>query len=167
MHPISIVAADVPVWPGTAVVAEVADTVHARPLLHRGRAFPSERREPGQQPGLEQHPGPRRPVAGQPAHPIFNRYPGECPRREAAGPVLVRIASLLGWGPLGAMAGALLRTRCRTTAVLLGVLALMCGGIRHLALLGLVAESAFAWMKAQSNEQPVEHRATIAPTAIW
>lgn len=56
-HPITTLPADVPVWPGTAVVNATWRTPATGPLLHRGRACTPGRRQPCKQPWLKQHAG--------------------------------------------------------------------------------------------------------------
>ena len=157
MHPIAIVAADVPIWPGTAVVAvkwQTPDTpghycIEVE-LSHPNDGNPANNRGwNNTQVHAAQSPVSR-------LIRIFNRYPGECPPvREGGGPVLRPHRVFLGWGPLGAMAGMLLvhHRIPDGTPFLLGLLELMAAGYVAMVLLGLAAEAAFAWMKRRSNEQ--------------
>jgi hypothetical protein len=149
-HPIATLTADVPVWPGTAVVTTPWRTPDAPghycievELLHPDDGNPSNNRGWNNTQVYAAHSSMDRPIR------IFNRYPKGCPPiEEGGGPILRPHRVFLGWAVLGALSGAFLArfapgdwpgvARVATTAA---------SGYLILTLVGLIAESAYAWIK--------------------
>src|SRR5262249_52398371 len=86
---------------------------------------------------------------------IFNRYPGRCPPVvEGGGPWLRPHRVFLGWGILGAVAALLLHhSALHNIRPVWRELSLMAIGYTALAIVGLAAESIYAWIQRQRNEQ--------------
>jgi hypothetical protein len=155
-HPIAILTADVPTWPGTQTVATKWVTP-ATPghycieieLTHPNDGNPSNNRGWNNTQVYAAH----SPVTLDIR--IFNVYPGGCPPvHEGGGPVLRPHRVFLGWGPLGAIAALLLHDRLPSRMPLsMGLLYLLVAGYLVLSIFGLCAETATVWMKRRSNEQ--------------
>ncbi len=103
---------------------------------------------------------------------IFNRYPKGCPPiDEGGGPILRPHRVFLGWAVLGAMAGFFLRSRAPHEWPSAARLGLAVGaGYLILALLGLLAESIYVWIKrsrgrvaAQAKRSKNEDRRRTTP----
>jgi hypothetical protein len=149
-HPIATLTADVPVWPGTAVVTTPWRTPDVPghfcievELIHPDDGNPSNNRGWNNTQVYAAHSPVDRPIR------IFNRYPKGCPPiEEGGGPILRPHRVFLGWAVLGALSGAFLArfapdgwpgvARVATTAA---------SGYLILTLVGLIAESAYAWIK--------------------
>jgi hypothetical protein len=84
---------------------------------------------------------------------IYNRYPGECPPVQDGGGTLLRPHRVfLGWGVLGAVAALLLEHRIPyDMPYATRILALIAAGYVALSIVGLFAESIYAWIKRRSN----------------
>lgn len=155
-HPISVLSADVPVWPGTAVVStrwRTPDTpghfcIEVE-LAHSDDGNPANNRGWNNTEVHAAHSPVDRMVR------IFNRHPGDCPSvEEGGGPWVRPHRVLLGWGPLGALAAPMLgHHHAFGLPVVLTVLASIALGYVVMSLAGLVAESAFAWMRRQAWEK--------------
>ena len=92
--------------------------------------------------------------------PIFNRYPDGCPEvKEGGGPILRPHRVFLGWGVLGLVAGLLSRhTDASAGSDIVHTLSMMATGYIVLSIVGLAAESAYAWIIRRRNEQRGEKR---------
>ena len=172
-HPISTLSANVPVWPGTAVVTVPWRTPDVPghycievQLSHPGDGNPSNNRGWNNTQVHAAHSAVDRPVR------IFNRHPNGCsPVDEGGGPVLRPHRVFLGWAVLGAVAGLFLRQFGPpgwTGVARLGFTVI--GGYLALALLGLLAESAYAWTKrsrgrvaAAAKRRKDEERRRVIP----
>jgi hypothetical protein len=163
-HPLAVLTANVPVWPGTAVVGTKWRTP-AVPghycieveLSHPNDGNPSNNRGwNNTQVHAAQSPVDR-------SIRVFNRYVDGCPTvKEGGGPWLRPHRVFLGWGILGAVAGLLFHHGAmegahglqaivpRLTAVVAGYVAL--------SILGLFSESIYAWIvrgvRKQRGENP-------------
>jgi hypothetical protein len=155
-HPITVVSADVPIWPGTTIVPTKWKTPDTPghfcievELTHTNDGNPANNR--GWNNTLVH-------AAHSPVNQdirIFNRYPGDCPPvQEGGGPWLRPHRVFLGWGPLGAVAALLLDHQLlHDMPLALRVLALLAAGYVVAATVGLFAESIYAWIRRRSNEQ--------------
>ena len=155
-HPIAALPANVPIWPGKAVVKtkwRTPDTpghycIEVN-LTHPDDGNPSNNRGWN---NTQVH------AANSPVSRtirIFNRYLGDCPPvREGGGPRLRPHRVFLGWGILGAIGSLLLRhSLLHEVTPAWRVLALMLIGYVALSLVGLVAESIYAWIRRRRNDQ--------------
>jgi hypothetical protein len=155
-HPIAALSANVPIWPGTAVVT-TKWTTPTTPghycieveLSHPDDANPANNRGWN---NTQVH------AAASPVERtirVFNRYPGECPSvREGGGPWLRPHRVIYGWGPLGLVAALLLhRYYLHDPQPVLGGLAAMAAGYVILSIIGVIAESIYAWMMRRRREQ--------------
>src|SRR5262249_36988316 len=146
----------VPVFPGTAVVVtkwRTPDTpghycIEVN-LSHPDDGNPSNNRGWNNTQVFAAHSPVSRPIR------IFNRYPGECPPVvEGGGPWLRPHPVFLGWGVLGAVAALLLHhSVLHEVAPVWRELSLVAIGYTALSLIGLAAESIYAWMRRRRNEQ--------------
>ncbi|WP_110030447.1 hypothetical protein [Hoeflea marina] len=162
-HLIAVAAANVPVWPGTDVVTTKWTTPDTPghycievELSHPDDGNPSNNRGWNN----TQVYAAQSPVARDVR--IFNRYPGDCPKvEEGGGPWLRPHRVFLGWAVIGAVA-ALLATHAggshadmaqptTALAVPLRGLAMMAVGYAAGAVLGLLVESVYAWIRRRSN----------------
>lgn len=149
-HPITTLTADVPVWPGTAVVNAPWRTPDVPghycievELSHPDDGNPSNNRGWNNTQVHAAHSQVQRPIR------IFNRYPNGCPPiEEGGGPVLRPHRVFLGWAMLGGLAGLLLwRYAPEPWPGLARAGATAAVGYLLLALIGLLAESAYAWIR--------------------
>ena len=154
-HPITIAATDVPVWPGTSTVAAKWKTPDVPghycievELSHPDDGNPANNRGWNNTQVYAAHSPVDRDIR------IFNRYPGDCPPvREGGGPVLRPHRVFLGWAVIGAVAALLLEHRLpHDTPAGTQLLALLAAGYVIFAILGLIAESIYAWIKRRSND---------------
>jgi len=153
-HPITVTAANVPIWPGTAVVGTKWKTPDTPghycievELSHPDDGNPSNNRGwNNTQVYAAQSPVDR-------DIRIFNRHPGECPRvEEGGGPLLRPHRVFLGWAPLFALATLLFHhTLLMDMPTGQRFLALLAIGYVVGAIVGLASESVFAWIKRGSN----------------
>lgn len=155
-HPIATLSVDVPVWPGTALATTTWRTPDVPghycievELSHPDDGNPSNNRGWN---NTQVH------AANSPVQRsirIFNKYPNGCPPvKEGGGPYLRPERVFLGWGVLGALAGALVQgvgpadwnpfARAATAAG---------AGYAVLVLLGLVSESVYAWIRRRRNDR--------------
>jgi hypothetical protein len=155
-HPIVTLPTNVPVWPGTAIVTTKWRTPDIPghycievELTHPNDGNPANNRGWN---NTQVHAA-ASPVAR--SIRVFNRYPEECPPvKEGGGPWLRPHRVFLGWGLLGMVASLLLHhTFLADTPPVLRGLALMAAGYVALSILGLAAESIFAWIKRRAIEQ--------------
>lgn len=155
-HPIAIITANVPVWPGTAVVSAKWRTPDTPghycievELTHPNDGNPSNNRGWNNAQVYAAHSAVTRDIR------IFNRYPGECPPiEEGGGPWLRPHRVFLGWGPIGAMAALPLEHMAgHDMSFALRLLALMAAGYVLASIVGLLAESIYAWIIRRSNER--------------
>ena len=155
-NPIAVLPANVPVWPGTAVVQTKWRTP-ATPghycievdLQHPDDGNPANNRGWN---NTQVH------AANSPVNRnirVFNRHPGECPVVvEGGGPRLRPHRVFLGWGVLGAVASLLLHhSLLHDLPPAWRTLALLGLGYAFLSGIGLAAESIYAWVKRRANEQ--------------
>jgi hypothetical protein len=155
-HPIGTLAADVPVWPGIAVVSTSWRTP-ATPghycveveLAHSDDGNPSNNRGWN---NTQVH------AANSPVDTtvrIHNRYPEGCPPvKEGGGPWVRPHRVFVGWGLLGATAAPLLHESVPDRVPLvLAVLGLAAAGYLALSTVGLGAEAAYTWMQRRAREQ--------------
>jgi hypothetical protein len=162
-HPIALLSADVPVWPGTAVIT-IKWTTPDTPghycieveLSHPDDGDPSNNRGWNNTQVYAAHSPVVRDIR------IFNRYPGDCPPvREGGGPVLRPHRVFLGWGPLGAVAALLLEHQvAHDIPYGIRLLVLLAAGYVALSIVGLFAESIYAWIKRRSNDVLAQKRRT-------
>lgn len=147
---IATLSADVPVWPGTAVVTTTWRTPDVPGhycievlLSHPDDGNPANNRGWNNTQVYAAHSQVKRPIR------IFNRYPKGCPPiEEGGGPILRPHRVFLGWAVLGAVAGLFASRLAPPEWPGLARLALTVGaGYFLLALLGLLAESIYAWIK--------------------
>lgn len=147
---IATLSADVPVWPGTAVVTtdwrtpDVPGHYCIEVLLsHPNDGNPANNRGWNNTQVYAAHSQVNRPIR------IFNRYPNGCPPiEEGGGPILRPHRVLLGWAMLGAVAGLFAGNLAPSEWLGVARIALTVGvGYLLLALLGLLAESSYAWIK--------------------
>lgn len=155
-HPISALVANVPLWPGTDVVATTWRTPDTPghycievELSHPEDGNPSNNRGWN---NTQVH------AANSPVEReirVFNRYPDECPPvKEGGGPWVRPHRVFLGWAILGATAAPLLEHRVSDDVPYgVAILGLVAAGYVALAAVGLAAEWAFAWMKRRRREQ--------------
>jgi hypothetical protein len=149
-HPITTLPANVPVWPGTAVVSTPWRTPDLPghycieiELSHPNDGNPANNLGWNNTQVYAAHSAVQRPIR------IFNRYPKGCPPvQEGGGPVLRPHRVFLGWAMLGAVAGLFLGhlgPRGWPWTARRGIT--IAGGYLILALLGLLAESTYTWIK--------------------
>jgi hypothetical protein len=147
---IAILSADVPVWPGTAVVTTTWRTPDVPGhycievlLSHPNDGNPANNRGWNNTQVYAAHSQVKRPVR------IFNGYPKGCPPvEEGGGPVLRPHRVFLGWAVLGGVAGLFASHLAPAEWPGLARGALTVGvGYTLLALLGLFAESVYVWIK--------------------
>jgi hypothetical protein len=159
-HPIAALLANVPIWPGTSVVTTKWRTPDTPghycievELSHGNDGNPANNRGWN---NTQVH------AASSPVDRsvrVFNHYPEECPPvKEGGGPWLRPHRVFLGWGVLGAIAALLLRHYIpEGTAPVPAMLALIAAGYVVLSLVGLAAESIYAWIRRRSNAQRAEN----------
>lgn len=162
-HPIDTLSADVPVWPGTAVVTvpwRTPDTpghycIEVE-LTHGDDGNPANNRGWNNTSVHAAHSEVNRDVR------IFNRHPEGCPPvREGGGPWVRPHRVFLGWGLLGTAAGPMLAHHHDFgLPVVLTVLTSIALGYVALSLLGLAAEASFAWIERRAREQRGENPRT-------
>jgi hypothetical protein len=156
-HPITTLTADVPLWPGTAVVNTLWRTP-ATPghycieveLAHPDDANPANNRGWNNTQVHAANSPVTRPIR------IFNRYPNGCPDvKEGGGPYLRIQRVLWGWGVLGALAGLFLRHHT-LDRVEPGAQWLVRMGIGYvlLVLLGTISEWLYAYIKRRRRVDP-------------
>ena len=149
-HPIATLSTNVPVWPGTAVVTTSWRTPDVpghycieMELFHPNDGNPANNRGWNNTQVYAAHSPVQRPIR------IFNRYPKGCPPlEEGGGPILRPHRVFLGWAVLGAIAGLFLGDLGPSAwpgVARLGVT--VAAGYALLALLGLLAESIYAWLQ--------------------
>lgn len=160
-HAISALSANVPVWPGTAIVTTTWRTPDSPghycievELSHPNEGNPANNRGWN---NTQVHAA-RSPV--ERSIRVFNRYLDGCPPvKEGGGPRLRPQRVFLGWGPLG-MVGALLmlhHTVAGSTHLVLNGFALMAAGYVVLSVTSLAAESIVAWIGRRRREQRGEN----------
>jgi len=150
-HHINTLTANVPVWPGTAVVSTPWRTPDVPghycieiELYHPNDGNPANNRGWNNTQVYAAHSAVERPIR------IFNRYPKGCPPvLEGGGPILRPHRVFLGWGVLGAvLSGLFLRNLGPHSWPTLARIGLaLAGGYLVLAVIGLLAESTYAWIK--------------------
>ncbi len=155
-HPIATLMANVPVWPGTAIVTTPWRTPDIPghycievELAHGDDGNPSNNLGwNNTQVHAAQSPV-TRPIR------VFNRYPGDCPPvREGGGPWLRPHRVLAGWGVLGAVSALILMPLMHERLPLLAaLLALLLAGYVLGTLAGLVGESAYVALARQRRAQ--------------
>ncbi|WP_307283216.1 hypothetical protein [Labrys wisconsinensis] len=155
-HPVATLAADVPVWPGTATVATTWRTPDVPghycieiELSHPNDGNPSNNLGWNNTQVYAAHSPVDRPIR------IFNRTPGACPAvKEGGGPWLRPHRVFLGWGVLGATASPMLHhSLLHDMAAAPRFLLLMLAGYVLMSLAGLAAEAAYAAMLRARNAQ--------------
>jgi len=153
-HHIATLAANVPVWPGTAVVNTPWRTPDVPghycievELSHPDDGNPANNRGWNNTQVYAAHSQVTRPIR------IFNQYLKGCPPvDEGHGPTLRPHRVFLGWAVLGALAGFFLKDfGPARLPPLLRVATTVAIGYLIFALLGLLAESVFAWIKRSRN----------------
>ncbi len=149
-HAIATLSADVPLWPGVAVVQTTWPTPDTPghycievELQHPSDGNPSNNLGWN---NTQVHAG------NSPVHRpirIFNQYPNGCPPvKEGGGPYLRPHRVFAGWGVLGAVAGGFLyKLGPQGWDPLLRFLAVVGLGYAALAVVGLFSESVYAWIK--------------------
>lgn len=155
-HPIAVLAADVPVWPGTAVVTTKWQTP-AVPghycieveLSHPNDGNPANNRGWNNTQVYAAQSPVTRPIR------VFNRYPDGCPPvQEGGGPWLRPHRVFLGWGVLGLVAGLLFHSLFRGhSSPVLNAVGMMAAGYVALSLIGLASETIYVWIRRRSNEK--------------
>jgi hypothetical protein len=163
-HTIATLSADVPIWPGVAVV----QTTWRTPDTPGHYCIEVEL----------QHPNDGNPsnnlgwnntqvyAASSPVHRpvrIFNQYPNGCPPvREGGGPYLRPHRVFAGWGVLGAVAGGFAyKLGPQSWDPFVRFLAMVALGYAALVILGLLSESIYAWIKRsrrRDDEKPTRDR---------
>ena len=155
-HPITVQSVDVPVWPGTAIVATKWKTPDTPghycievDLAHPNDGNPSNNRGWN---NTQVHAA-QSPVTRDVR--VFNRYPGDCPPvREGGGPWLRPHRVLLGWGVIGAVAMLLLGHDAGQDRPMAQVLLIaLAAGYALGAVAGFLVESAYVAMKRRRNSQ--------------
>lgn len=161
LHPINTLTANVPVWPGTAVVTTPWRTPDIPghyciqiDLFHPDDGNPANNRGQSNTQVYAAHSPVNRPIR------IFNRYPKGCPPvEEGGGPVLRPHRVFLGWAVLGAVAGFFLRRYAPADWPGLARIGLtVVAGYFLLAILGLLAESIYAWIKRAGGRAAAAQR---------
>lgn len=165
-HPIATLAANVPVWPGTAVVSTQWRTPDVPghycievQLAHPDDGNPANNLGWNNTQVYAAHSRVDRPIR------IYNRYPKGCPPvNEGGGPVLRPHRVFAGWGVLGAVLAGLLMTHlgphhwpwtARTGTR-------VAAGYVLLALIGLCAESIYVWVKRSRSRVAAEAKRSTA-----
>ena len=163
-HPIATLTADVPVWPGVAVVQTTWRTPDTPghycievELQHPNDANPSNNLGWNNTQVHAANSPVRRPIR------IFNQYPNGCPPvKEGGGPYLRPHRVFAGWGVLGAVAGGFLyKLGPQGWDPPVRLAAVVAIGYAALALVGLLAESIYAWIKRtrhRNGEKPDRDR---------
>ncbi len=158
-HPIATRSADVPIWPGTAVVTTKWRTPDAAghycievELVHPEDGNPANNRGWNNTEVRAASSRVRRSVR------IFNQYPNGCPPiREGGGPYLRPERAFGGWGVLGALTGALVYKACpicpETWWTLGRVTLSVAIGYAALVALGLLSESVYVWIKRGRHDR--------------
>jgi hypothetical protein len=155
-HPISTIPADVPVWPGTAVVSTKWKTPGTPghycievELVHSNDGNPSNNRGWNNTQVYAAHSPVDTTVR------VHNLYPRGCPEvKEGGGPWVRPHRVFLGWGLLGATGGPLLHESIPDRVPLvLAVLGLIGAGYLVLSAAGLAVESAYTSMQRRKREQ--------------
>lgn len=159
---LATLSADVPIWPGTAVITTTWRTPDVPGhycievlLSHPNDGNLANNRGWNNTQVYAAHSQVKRPIR------IFNRYPNGCPPvEEGGGPVLRPHRVFLGWAVLGAIAGLFASRLAPSEWTGLARVAFTTGaGYFILALLGLLAESIYAWIKRnRSRETAIEKR---------
>lgn len=159
-HAINVLPANVPVWPGTTVVTTPWRTPDMPghfcievELTHPNDGNPANNRGWNNTEVHAAHSAVDRSIR------IFNRYPNGCPAvKEGGGPWVRPHRVFLGWGLLGATAAPMLEHHhVFGLPVVLTVLTSIGLGYVALAIVGLAAESVFAWMKRRARQQRGEN----------
>lgn len=149
-HPIATLSADVPLWPGVAVVQTAWRTPDTPghycievQLHHPNDGNPSNNLGWNNTQVHAANSPVRRPIR------IFNQYPNGCPPvKEGGGPFLRLHRVLAGWGVLGAVAGVFLfKLGPEGWDPLVRFLTAVGLGYAALSGLGLLSESIYAWNK--------------------
>lgn len=155
-QPIAVLPTNVPLWPGTAIVNTKWTTPDTPghycievELSHPNDGNPANNRGWN---NTQVH------AAGSPVNRsirVFNRYPDGCPAvKEGGGPWLRPHRVFFGWGLLGAVAALLFHHFfLHDMRPVLRGLALMAAGYVIMSIVGLFAESIYAWMIRHRNEQ--------------
>jgi hypothetical protein len=155
-HPISTLTADVPIWPGTALVTTTWRTpdTPGHYCIEVELSHPDDG-NPANNVGWNntQVFAAQSPVERKVR--IFNRYPGACPPiKEGGGPWVRPHRVFAGWALLGATGAPLLQDQISDNLpTVLAVLTLVGLGYVGMAALGLAAEWGFAWIKRRNREQ--------------
>jgi hypothetical protein len=153
-HPIVVASADVPIWPGTAVVKTKWRTPDVPghycleiELSHPDDGNPSNNRGWNNTQVYAAQSPVTRDVR------IFNRYPRDCPAvAEGGGPQLRPHRVFLGWGPLGAMAALpLAHDGIWGQPYGRSLLILILLGFSVGSAVGLFAESVYAWLRRRRD----------------
>ncbi|MEW8000629.1 MAG: hypothetical protein AB2795_18940 [Candidatus Thiodiazotropha endolucinida] len=153
-HGIATLTANVPVWPGTDLVQTNWRTPETPghycievELVHPDDANPANNRGWNNTQVYAANSPVTRPIR------IFNQFPANCPPIiEGGGPYLRPERALMGWGALGAITGGFLyklgpdQFGGFERVVLLGLI-----GYVVLALIGMLAESLFVWVKRRQR----------------
>jgi hypothetical protein len=155
-HPIAALVASVPIWPGTAIVATKWRTPDVPghycievELTHPDDGNPSNNLGWNNTQLYAAHSSVVQKI------PVFNRYPDGCPPvQEGGGPWLRPHRVFFGWGVLGLVAGLLYRGEVPVgESAAVHALRAMAVGYVVLSLIGLVAESAVAWIRRDRAAQ--------------
>jgi len=149
-HTIATLSADVPIWPGVAVVQTMWRTPDTPghycievELQHPNDGNPSNNLAWNNTQVYAASSPVRRPLR------IFNQYPNGCPPvKEGGGPFLRPHRVFAGWGVLGAVAGGFAyKLGPQSWDPFVRFLIMVALGYAALAILGLLSESIYAWMK--------------------
>lgn len=166
-HAIATLSADVPVWPGTAVVQAAWRTPQIPghycievELVHPDDSNPANNRGWNNTQVHAATSPIRRPIR------IFNQYPNGCPPvREGGGPYLRPERAFLGWGTLGAVTGGFLyRVGPEVAGPFVKLLMTAAFGYVALVVIGLIAEAIYTWIRRTRREtfgkRPPKHERT-------
>lgn len=167
-HAIATLSADVPLWPGVAVVQTTWRTPDTPghycieiELQHSNDANPSNNVGWNNTQVHAANSPVRRPIR------IFNQYPNGCPPvKESGGPYLRPHRVFVGWGALGAVAGGFLyKLGPQDLDPLFRFLAVVGLGYAILTVLGLLSESIYAWIKRSRHraDDPTERNKKRTP----
>jgi len=149
-HPIATLSANVPIWPGTAVVTASWRTPETPghycievELAHPDDGNPANNRGWNNTQVYAANSPVHRPIR------IFNRYPNGCPPvEEGGGPYLRPERVLWGWGVLGAVTGFFLqRLAPEGWGVTSRIAAMTAAGYIVLVIVGFVSEWLYNWVR--------------------
>jgi hypothetical protein len=161
-HPIAAVGTDVPIWPGVSTVLTNWRTPDTPGhycievlLAHPDDGNPANNRGWNNTQVYAASSPVTRPIR------VFNRYPTGCPEvKEGGGPRLRPHRVLLGWGILGAVAGGYLQRQFVADGV--ANFGLKIGlGYLLLSAIGLLAESAYAWVVRSRRKAPPDRHERV------